>query len=71
MKQEYNIGLKFTIKRPKSTRECTIVDIHKTYNSFGDLVQTRYVIEYCFMGQLMQDRDVVSTTIARALMEQL
>lgn len=44
---------------------CTVVDIHKTFNSKGELVKTRYVSEHDFCGQVVKDYDVVDATIAR------
>jgi len=51
----------------KAPHLCTVIDIHKTYDSLGDLVKIRYVATHEFMGQTVTDRDVVDTTIARGL----
>ena len=61
---EFKIGHKFTPRGKKHPRECTIVDIYKTYNSKGELVQTRYVATHEFMGQIITDCDVGHTTVA-------
>ena len=64
----YPIGLKFTMKRGKqSSRECEIIDHLTTTNAAGEVVKFRYAIAYDFMGQRMVDRDIVKTTIDRAL----
>ena len=62
----YPVGTKYTPKR-KHSQECTIVDIHKTYNLAGELVKLRYVATHEFCGQTVMDTDVISTTIARAI----
>ncbi len=62
----YPIGTKYTTKG-KHPQECTVVDIHKTYNLDGELVKLRYVSTHVFCGQTVTDTDVVSTTIARAI----
>jgi hypothetical protein len=41
----------------------TLVDIHKTYNLAGELVQTRYVAVHDFMGQQITQDDLVLTSI--------
>lgn len=65
---KYPIGMKFKT-RHKSPRLCTIVDIHKTYNSKGELVRSVYVTEHEFMGQVVREQNVVQTTIDMGLME--
>lgn len=62
----YAIGTKF-MTRGKSPRLCTVIDIHRTYNSAGELVRIRYVATHEFMGQTMVDGDVVATTIAMGI----
>ena len=59
----YSIGTKFKT-RGKVQHICTVVDILKTYNSKGELVQVRYVATHEFMGQTVTERDVVGATIA-------
>jgi hypothetical protein len=53
----------------KNAKVCTIIDIHKTYNSNGEMVKLRYVSQHEFCGQILKDDDVVETTIARGLIE--
>lgn len=59
----FKIGTKFKT-RGKYPRECTVVDILKTYNSKGELVEIRYVTTHEFMGQTVIDKNVVDATIA-------
>lgn len=61
---EIPTGTKFTVKRPKYSRDYEVIDLHKTYNLAGELVKTRYVCK----GKLAIDYDVVKVTIQRALM---
>ncbi len=63
---EYSIGTQFKT-RGKAPRLCTVTDILKTYNSAGELVKTRYVAQHDFMGQKVNDYDVVAITIAMGL----
>lgn len=63
MKNRFNIGQTFTT-RGKSPRECTVIDILRTYNSAGEMVRLRYVATHTFMGQTVTDSDVCETTIA-------
>lgn len=63
---EYPIGTRY-MSRGKHPRECTIVDVHKTYNNAGELVKTRYVSTHLFLGQVVTDYDVVQPTIAMGL----
>ena len=65
---KFPIGTKYTVQRGKQGRkEYTIEDIHYTYNQEGELVKIRYVAYSLLMGQKVYDRDVVETTIAKAL----
>ena len=59
---DHPIGTKFKT-RGKAPRECTVVDIFKTYNSAGDLVSTRYEASHEFMGQTVVSHDICATTI--------
>jgi len=63
---EYPIGTKFKT-RGKNPLVCTVIDVWKTYNKAGELVQTRYVATHDFLGMPVTDRDVVAVTIARGL----
>lgn len=65
----FKIGQKFKPIGRKYAQIRTIVDILKTYNSAGELVEIRYVSEHEFMGQKVIDRNVVDSTIARGLVE--
>jgi len=62
MPDEFPIGTEY-ITRGKHPRKCRVIDIWKTYNSSGEIVHTRYVSEHEFCGQMVQERDVVRTTI--------
>lgn len=68
MKHRFKIGQTYLHKRPNSEQLRTIVDIHQTFNSKGELVKIRYVTEHSFMGQKLTDYDVLETSIARALL---
>lgn len=66
-KPRFAIGTRYKT-RDKHPRECTVVDIHKTFNMAGELVKIRYVATHNFAGQVLTDNDVVETTIARGLL---
>jgi len=63
MKQRFNIGLVFIVKRPSYEREYEIIDVYKTYNSKNELIKIRYVCK----SALSIDYDMMDTTIARAV----
>lgn len=63
---DYPIGTKYKT-RGKHPRECTVIDVHKTYNHKNELVKTTYVSEHLFLGQRLVTHDVVKTTIAMGL----
>ncbi len=63
---KYPTGTKFNT-RHKVPRTMQVVDILKTYDSKGELVEIRYVATYQFLGQTVTDRDVVETTIAMGI----
>ena len=65
---DYEIGTTF-LSNGKHKRLCTVSDIHKTYNASNELVKTRYVAFHLFMGQVVTERDICATTIARGLVE--
>lgn len=69
MTNRYRIGTTYKT-RGKVPRLCTVTDILKTYNSAGELVQTRYVATHAFAGQAVVERDVVETTIAMGLVSE-
>ena len=62
----FAVGTQY-LTRSRAPRLCTVTDIHKTYNSAGELVKVRYVATHCFAGQLVTDYDVCDVTIARGL----
>ena len=62
----YKIGQMYWGRR-KYPHICTVKDIHRTYNSAGELVKTRYVATHETAGQIVEDSDVCETTIAIAL----
>jgi hypothetical protein len=64
---EFKIGTKFKPVGKKYQSVHTVVDIHTTRNFKGEIVKVRYVAEYEFCGQIVTDRDIVATTIARGL----
>ena len=59
----YPIGTQYWT-RGKAPRLCTVVDIHTTRDSSGEVVKRRYVATHLFMGQVITDYDVIDTTIA-------
>jgi len=63
---DYEIGSKFKT-RGKYPKECTVVDILRTYNSDNILIKVRYVATYNYCGELITDSDVPGTTIAMGL----
>lgn len=65
---EFKIGTKFCPVGKKYKSVYTVVDIHTTRNVKGEIVKVRYVAEYEFCGQMVIDRDIVATTIARGLL---
>lgn len=64
----YPIGTQF-YTRGKHPRLCTVVDIHTTFNSQGELVKTRYVATHLFLGQVVRDSDVPQASIAMGLVK--
>ena len=65
----YKIGTKYKTSG-KNSKECTVIDILKTYNSKNELVSIRYVSEHDFLGQRVTNKDVVAVTIARGLISE-
>lgn len=68
MTTDFAIGTEF-MTRGKHPLRCRVVDVLKTYNSAGELVQTRYVATHEFCGQEVTQRDIVATTIAMGLID--
>lgn len=66
--KDYPIGTKYRT-RHKQPKECTVVDIYKTYNVAGELISTRYVTVHEVLGQRVFDYDVVRTTIDMGLVK--
>lgn len=66
LQAKFPIGTKYKT-RHRVPRICTVVDILKTYNNANELVKIRYVSSHEFLGQLVNDSDVVETTIAMGL----
>ena len=64
----YKIGTRYKTSG-KHPRECTVTDIHYTYNAGGKLVAIRYVSNHEFCGQKVTETDIVETTIARGFIE--
>lgn len=62
----YEIGTQF---KPvgKHTQVCTVTDILTTYNSKGELVNTRYMASHEFCGQTVTETNIVAATIARGI----
>lgn len=58
------IGTQYTDRKGQVN---TVTDIYQTFNSVGELVQVRYVSSHDFLGQVVFNRDVLATTIQRAL----
>jgi hypothetical protein len=65
---EYPIGTEY-ITRGKNPKRCKVIDIHKTYNSKGELVKTYYVATHEFMGQIVTDHQVPTASIAMGLIK--
>ena len=62
---KYPIGTKY---RPRGKHhEAEVIDYYVTYNSNNDIVSKRYVARHKCLGCDVIDRDVVQTTIDRAL----
>lgn len=59
------IGTQFKRVGRKCPKIETVVDVLRTYNSAGELVDVKYVAEHEFMGQTVKDYSVVATTIKR------
>ena len=62
---EIVVGLKYQANN-KRKDICTVIDIYKTYNIAGELVATRYICEYEFLGQRIKSEEV-AVTIQRAV----
>lgn len=58
------IGTVFTM-RGEHPKQCTVADIHKTYNTTGELVKTTYVATHIFCDQVVTEYDIPAATIIR------
>lgn len=61
---EFEIGTHYINSK---NRLCVIKDILKTFNSKGELIKTRYVAEHDFMGQKIEDNDVLHISIQKGM----
>jgi hypothetical protein len=60
----FSIGTRYRT-RHRTPRVCTVVDVWRTYNAAGQLVQVRYVTTHDGpFGQTVTEYDVLETTIA-------
>ena len=64
MPNVYPIGTRFT-PIGKNRAEHTVVDIHRTFNSHGELVKLFYVSTHLFCGQTVTNYEIPAATIAR------
>jgi len=64
MSATISIGTQYTNRKGQL---CTVADVWTTFNSKGELVQTRYVVTHQFMGQIVAERDVMEITIRKAM----
>ena len=62
---KYPIGYKYRPIR-KHTYDCTVIDYRFTFDSVGNLKQSRYVSAHKFSGQIVIDYDVPKATLDRA-----
>ena len=63
---KFALGTQFKT-RGKHPRLCKVIDILRTYNSAGELVQLRYVATHDLLGAPIVDKEVCETTIAMGL----
>ena len=69
MTPTYPVGTKFMRTYGKVKRECVVTDYHVTRNLAGEIVRERYVATHEFLGQQIEESDIVETTIARGLIK--
>lgn len=62
-------GTKFVRTNRKHPKTETVEDVITWTNLSGEVVGRRYVCSHIFCGQIVMDRDVLETTIARGLVE--
>ncbi len=65
----FKIGQEFIRPSRKHKYVETVTDILTTTNAAGEVINIRYVTSHLFCGQIILDRDVLDTTIARSLVE--
>lgn len=63
---EYPIGTKF-ISIGKYPKECTVIDVLKTYNSKNELVEVNYNAAHNFLGQEVIQKYLPEASIARGI----
>ena len=64
MKNTYPIGTRFT-PIGKNRAEHTVVDIHRTFNSRGELVNLFYFSTHICCGPTVTNYEIPAATIAR------
>lgn len=69
LKARFPIGTQY-MSGGKHPKLCTVLNIWKTYNEAGNLVQIRYLTYHEFLGQRVINHDVIDTTIARGLTDE-
>lgn len=69
---KFPVGTKFMRRHPanpKYAHVCAVTDYHVTRNLAGEIVRERYVATHEFLGQQIEESDIVETTIARGLIK--
>ena len=61
---EYPVGTKF-MSIGKYPKECTVIDVLKTYNSKNELVDVSYNATHNFLGQEITHKYLPEASIAR------
>ena len=65
---KFPIGTKY-MTRGKNKHECTVIDIHSTFNVSGEMVKFRYVSTHIFCGQTMTNYDVPQASISLGMVQ--
>jgi hypothetical protein len=65
---EYPIGTKF-MSIGKYPKECTVIDVLKTYNSKNELIEVSYNAVHNFLGQEVIQKYLPEASIARGIFE--
>jgi hypothetical protein len=63
---EYPVGTKF-MSFGKYPKECTVIDVLKTYNSKNELVDVSYNATHNFLGQEITHKYLPAASIARGV----